>query len=265
MKVFICTDLEGTAGVVSFEDQAFETGKYYAEAKRLATGELNAAVEGLVAAGVEEVLVLDGHGAGGLCYELLHPAVRLIHGRPLAPWKVWTEIVEKTCDVAMMIGQHARAGEVRGNLNHTQNSQTIEYYRLNGREIGEIAQMALYLGAGGIPLIFLSGDDAACREAEELIPGITTAAVKQGLSRGSAISLSAPEAQRRIRQAAQAAVEKQRKTPLAPLVWQGPFVLEKRFFHTHLADAAAANPAVERVDNLTVRYRAQNIREIVYA
>jgi D-amino peptidase len=264
MKAFICTDLEGTAGVVSFEDQAYATGKYYEQAKLLATGEVNAAVEGLLAAGVEDVVILDGHGAGGLSYEHLHPAAKLIHGRCSGPWKIWAEIMD-SCDMAMMIGQHAMAGAVRGNLNHTQSSQSIDYYRLNGRLIGEIAEMALFLGAGGVPMIFLSGDDVACREAEELIPGVTTAAVKQGLSRGSAISLSAPEAQRRIREGIRQAVEKHRKTPVAPLVWKGPFVLEKRFFHTHSADAAASNPAVERVDSQTVRYRAENIRDIVYA
>ena len=55
-KVIACTDLEGVAGVVSFEQQAFPDGKYYEQAKLLLTAELNAAVEGLLEEGVEEIL-----------------------------------------------------------------------------------------------------------------------------------------------------------------------------------------------------------------
>ena len=109
-------------------------------------------------------------------------------------------------------------------------------------------------------MIYLTGDEAACKEAEELIPGITTAAVKQGLGRNCAISLPAVEARRRICEAAKEAIRRQTKTPIAPLVWAGPFVLEKRFFHTDVADRAGG----ERVDSQTVRYRADDILEIIY-
>ncbi len=257
------TDLEGVAGVVSFEDQAYADGKYYEAAKRLLTAEVNAAVEGALAAGAEEVLVIDGHGAGGICFEELHPKARLLHGRPLAPPSVLREVYAGY-DVAAIVGQHAMAGVADGNLNHTQSSRTIDYYKLNGRPIGEIAQCALYFGALGLPLIFLSGDEAACREAEELIPGITTVAVKKGLSRCSAISLSAAEARRRIREGMALALRRQQEEPLPPLRWEGPFVLEKRFFHTHVADRAASQPGVERVDAQTVRLRGDDILELIY-
>ncbi len=263
MKIYVGTDLEGVAGVVSFTDQAYADGKYYEAAKKLLTAEVNAAIEGLLAAGVEDMLVSDGHGAGGICFETLHPAAKLLHGRPLAPRPVQEPIIAGY-DACVMIGQHAMAGTVTGNQNHTQSSRTIDYYKLNGRPIGEIAQFALHQGALGLPLIFLSGDEAACQEAQELIPGITTVAVKKGLSRCSAISLSAVEARRRIRKGIKLAVERQRENPLPPLQWNGPFVLEKRFFHTHVADAVAAQPGAERVDSQTVRLYGDDILDIIY-
>ena len=263
MKVLICTDLEGCAGVVSFEEQAYPDGKYFEQAKRLATAEVNAAVTALAEAGVEDILVWDGHGPGGLVYEELHPAAKLLHGRPLAPAAV-RDAVFSEYDVCMMVGQHAMAGTVDGNLNHTQSSQSVEYYKLNGKHIGEIAQFALYAGSLGLPLIFLSGDEAACREAQALIPGITTAAVKKGLSRGSAISLAPAAAQRLIREGVARALASQAQEPLAPLSWPGPYELEIRFFHTHVADAYAQRPGVQRVDALTIRVRSDNIRELIY-
>jgi D-amino peptidase len=263
MKAVMMTDLEGVAGVVSFADQGYSDGKYYEAAKKLLTAEVNAAVEGLLAAGVEDVLVIDGHGPGGIYFEDLHPAAKLMHGRPLAPASVRDPIIAGY-DVGVLIGQHAMAGVVNGNLAHTQSSRAIDSYTLNGQPIGELAQFALYCGGLGLPTIFVSGDDATCREAEALIPGITTVAVKQGLSRDSAISLAAPEARRLIREGIQRAVEQQHANPLPPLRWEAPYVLEKRYFHTDDADAAASRPGVERVDSQTVRLYSEDILDIIY-
>lgn len=263
MKVLLMTDIEGVAGVVSFEDQTGPGGRYYEAAKKLLTAEVNAAVTGLIEVGVEEVLVWDGHGAGGIQFEELHPAARLMHGRPWPPWAALREVV-KTYDASMMIGQHAMAGVQTGTLNHTQNSQTIDYYQLNGRKIGEIAQFALFCGALGVPLIFLSGDEAACREVQALIPGISTAAVKQGLGRGSAISLSAAEAHRRITAGVKQALERQRRDPIPPLVWEGPYRLEIRYFSTTSADARMGQPGVVRVDSQTVCIDDTTLLDLIY-
>ena len=264
MKVYVGTDIEGVAGVVSFRPQAYPDGKYYEGAKRLLTAEVNAAVTAMLEEGAEDILVCDGHGPGGIVFEELHPEAKLLHGRPLGIRAVRNEIV-RTYDVCMMIGQHAMAGVATGNMNHTQSSQSIDSYALNGKPIGEIAQFALCQGALGLPMIFLSGDEAACAEAEELIPGVTTASVKKGVGRNAAISLSAAKAREKVGDGVRVALRRHRDKPLEPLVWDPPFVLEKRFFHTDTADAAEAHPFAERVDAQTVRYRADNILDIIYA
>lgn len=69
MKIYIMTDLEGTAGVVDFESQTYPSGKYFEIAKGLATEEVNSACEGAFEAGIEEIFVVDGHGSGGIIPE----------------------------------------------------------------------------------------------------------------------------------------------------------------------------------------------------
>jgi D-amino peptidase len=263
MRVLIGTDLEGVAGVVSFTEQTYADSRYYDRAKRLLTAEVNAAVEGLLAVGVEDILVMDGHGPGGIWFDDLHPAARLMHGRPLPPRARLAPLVSQY-DVCVMIGQHAMAGVLTSNQGHTQSSRTIDYIKLNGKLIGEIAQFGLYYGGLGLPLIFLSGELDACTEVEALVPGIETVSVQQGVGRGAAISLAAPEAHRRIREGIQRAILKQQAEPIPPLHWKGPYVLEKRFFHTDVADRASVQPGAERVDSQTVRFRSDDILEVVY-
>lgn len=264
-RVAMMTDLEGAAGVASFEDQAYATGRYYEAARRIVTAEVNAAVDGLLEAGVEEILVIDGHGPGAIHFESLHPEARLMHGRPISLVAECAKILPGF-DATCLVGQHARCGVADGTMNHTQSSATIEYYTLNGHEIGETAQWALFAGSFGVPTIFLSGDEAACREAAELAPGITTAAVKQGLSRSAAISLAAPKAQALIRTGIRAAVERQNREPVAPIVWPGPYVLEKRFLFTNAVDGYRGHRLLHRiVDARTVQLASDEIREIIFA
>ena len=163
-----------------------------------------------------------------------------------------------------IVGQHAMAGVATSNMNHTQSAEEIDYIKLNGRLIGEIAQMALYRGAAGMPLFFLSGEQAACDEARALVPDVETVAVKQGLGRHSAISLSAVEARRRIKDGIALAVKKHRSNPMPPLQWEAPYILEKRYFHTDAADAAAAIAGAERIDGQTVVYRSNDVRALIY-
>jgi D-amino peptidase len=264
MKVLICTDIEGVAGVVSFGVQTGPDGKYYDAAKKLLTAEVNAAVDGLLAAGADEILVWDGHGCGGIEFETLHPEAQLIHGRPLIPMPELIKYLAD-CDVTIMIGQHAMAGSQRGNLNHTQSSSVIDYYKLNGRKIGEIAQWALAFGAYDIPLIFLSGDRAACIETEELISGVKTVAVKEGLGRSCAISLSAKQAAIRIRAGVAAALQEHLKQPVKSFTMEAPFILEKRFFHTDVTDTLLKDPRYKRIDSQTIQIAADDILSIIYA
>jgi len=261
-SVFMMTDIEGVAGVVSFADQAFADGRYYDNAKKLLTAEINAAVEGLLAAGVEDVLVCDGHGAGGVWFEDLHPQAKLLHGRPITLAQLFAPLPDY--EAIVIIGQHAMAGVATSNQNHTQSSQTIDYIKLNGQPIGEIAQFSLYAGALGIPTIYLSGELDACKEIEALIPRVVTSSVKQGLSRGAAVSLSATAARALIRRDIQRAVEQHRANPIAPLVWPGPYVVEKRFFHTHVTDQAVMQPGAIRIDSQTVQYHGDEIQKVVY-
>ncbi|MBL7177429.1 MAG: M55 family metallopeptidase [Desulfobacteraceae bacterium] len=258
MKACISTDLEGVGGIVSSELQCYSTGKYNDQAKKLLSAEVNAAVDGVLEAGVNEVLVIDGHGSGGICYEDLHPAAKLMHGRPFPPMRERGEIIGQY-DFALMVGRHAMAGTEKAILDHTVRGKTVDYYQLNGKEIGENAIDALIFGRFGVPVIFLSGDDAACREAELLIPEITTVSTKQGLTRTCAISLSAQECRKRIREGVKSAVDAHQKSPVKPLIWDAPFTLRKRFFHTSYADAAGG----KKIDPKTVEFYSEDIIDVL--
>jgi D-amino peptidase len=185
MKVYIITDMEGVAGVVNWDDYGAPGARYYEIGRMLTTGETNAAVEGAIEAGATEVLVVDGHGSGALNPQLLHPAAKLLAGRPIG----YPFGCDETFGAAMIVGQHAKSNTDGGHLSHTQ-SFTVEEYTINGVSLGELGCNMLFCSYFGAPTVMVSGDAAAAGEARALVPNIATAAVKEGLCRGPATGLT---------------------------------------------------------------------------
>jgi D-aminopeptidase len=70
MKVFISFDMEGVAGIVDWS-QCRGPGPAYEEGRRLLLGEVNAAIDGALAAGATEIICNDSHGT----MNNLHPEV----------------------------------------------------------------------------------------------------------------------------------------------------------------------------------------------
>jgi len=185
MKVYIITDMEGVAGVLSSDDFGAPGSRYYEVGRELTTGETSAAVEGALDAGATDILVVDGHGSGAIDPQLLHPAAKLLAGRPIG----YPFGCDDSFDAAMIVGQHAKSNTDGGHLSHTQ-SFTVEEYTINGVSLGEMGCNMLFCSYFGVPTVMVSGDAAAEAEARSLVPNIATAAVKEGLRRGPAAGLT---------------------------------------------------------------------------
>lgn len=177
MKIYLMTDMEGCAGILDFENWVFPQGRYYDKGKRLLTLEVNAVCRGFFDAGADEILVVDGHGHGGIDPELLDGRLQLLRG---VPDPVWPYGLDASFDAFACVGQHAKAGTPLSHLTHTSSPMLIDE-TVNGLSIGEYGQMALCARELGIPSIFAAGEQALTEEAIALTPGIVTVSVKRGL------------------------------------------------------------------------------------
>lgn len=244
MRVFIMTDLEGISCVTSNLVWDSNTSEYREGCIRL-MADTNAAVRAAFDAGADEVYVFDGHGSGK----------NFIPGALDARARHVTDYDEKGifdgCKAFLLIGNHAKAGTERAFLDHTQSSKNWYNYYINGKTYGELAQEAAYCGAYGVPVVMISGDDAACREAKEMIEGIECAEVKTALGRHSAVALPAEEAERRIYDAALAGIRK--AAEIKPFKVSLPAEIKVEYTFTHVCDEVMAhNPRVKRIDGRTV-------------
>jgi len=233
-EVGIC-DLEGTAGVAdqvhqcSFVHDDYDkeyipgkNGPFYHQARKLATLELNALIEGALEAGATDIWAWDGHCRfpGGLDVELLHPECKLVmnagDGGPAG--------LDGSFDALLMLGLHAKKGTPAAPQAH----MVFPGLVWNGKEIGEIGMTVATAAVLGIPLIFISGDRAAIREAQEFVPNIETVVTKEPLFSHTAglfdhlpvLSLAPAKSRDLIRSGSRRAIQRIGEIPLPP---QPPF------------------------------------------
>jgi D-amino peptidase len=250
--IFVITDAEGVGGVCR-QDQ---TDPKDQEMRQLLTGETNAAVEGFLAGGADEVIVWDGHdGSQTLSTLTIHSKAKLLMG-VIGP----SMLMNRHFSAVAYVGQHSRANVRGGIMAHSYSSLGIQNMLLNGKPVGEIDVIAAMAGHFGTPVIMLSGDQAAANELHEIVPGAELAVVKEGIGQYTCISLSADAARDVIREAARRSVSK--IGVIKPYVVSSPVTLQVEYTTRNSLPVDAEQRAGAQVlDDRTIRFRGKDILE----
>ncbi len=267
VKVFIGVDMEGATGV-AHREHLMPGGNDYEKARGWLTSDVNAAIEGAVAAGATDVLVNDGHGnMRNLLLDRLHPAARLIVGPAQSankPLVQVTGIEEGGFEACMLVGFHSRAGTPGGLLSHTWVGMLVHEIRVHGRPAGETWLDALIVGHYGVPVVLVTGADDACREARaDLGADLAVVEVKRALGPSACATLVPARSAELIREAARRAVEQraQRK----PTVVRTPVEVVVEFHRREMARRALETGDGTPLDDCSVRYIAPDMPEAVRA
>ncbi|MFC9482029.1 M55 family metallopeptidase [Streptomyces griseus] len=243
MKALISVDMEGVSGIVHPSETNPERDDYQ-RGRELMTADANAVIAGVLdAEPTADVLVADAHGTfRNLLPERLDRRARLVRGKPRT-LNMLAGLDAET-DAALFVGYHVRAGEGPGVLAHTMNDAILDV-RVAGRSLGEIGLNAAMAGHLGVPVVLLSGDDAACAEAADLIPEAVTVPVKEALGAVAAVTLHPEEAGDRLRRAAADAIT--RRAEILPLTLApAPLDVEVDLAGAHTVDLATLVPGVSR-------------------
>ena len=248
MKVLVSVDMEGVAGLVQWDKSQV------ALQGRLMTEEVNAAARGAFAGGATEVLAVEAHASMRyLVPELLDPRVSFLSGQP----KPLNHVagVDRSVDLAMLVGYHARAGALRALMCHTY-SGTVFSVKFNGVEMGEIGADAALCGHHGVAVGVVTGDQAAADEARLLLDNVRTVVVKEAVSRSAAVCLPLEQARQMIESEASEAVA--RAGEFRPFTVAGPVTVEITWSDPALADGVENLDFVTRLDGRTVRIEGED-------
>lgn len=260
LRVFISADMEGIAGVVNAAQ--LRPGEFeYERFRKLMTGEVNAAIEGAIAAGATKITVADSHGNGlSILPDELNPKARLIRSWP-RPLEMMQGI-DGGFDAALFIGYHASINTPAAVRAHTISSSRFYDVRLNGKHASEAMLNAAIAGYFGVPVILISGDDAIIAEAKSTIdPSMVGVIVKQAIGYHSADSVAPEVARAMIRDEVKVGLT--RLPSYRPFVLPGPVRLEIAFKNMINAEILAFLPNVDRIDGASIGFTGKNIIEVV--
>jgi D-amino peptidase len=248
VKVFLSSDMEGTAGVVDWE-QCRGPGTEYDYYCGLLQAEVNAAIEGAMEAGATEFLVNDSHGAmRNLRPDRLAGRARYLSGRHKPMYMV--EGLDASYDAVFFVSYHGSMSSAASTLSHTYNPRAISDVRLNGQVTGESGINALVALGHGVPVVLVTGDDETAVETERFCPGVRSAVVKRSVTRFAADSLHPDDACTLIRTAAAEAITGLGDIPMPRITL--PATLEVRFLNGDMAEMATWVGGVTRTDVKTV-------------
>jgi D-amino peptidase len=259
-KIFISVDMEGITGVVQ-PAQLGPEGFEYQRAREWMTGEVNAAIAGIRAAGPADVVVCDSHGNGqSVLIDQLPEDVRIVRGFP-RPMEMMQGIDESFA-AAVFIGYHASewtANAVRG---HTISSARLLGVKLNGAEVSEGIYNAALAGQFGVPVAFVSGDRLAVTQLQQVAPAAEGAIVKEPYGYHSALTVTPARGRAMIRDGLTRAMAKLGASSLQPYRLTGPIALEVGFKLTIDAERAAFVPGLTRSDAHSVKGSFRDMTEI---
>jgi D-amino peptidase len=258
MKILIATDMEGVTGVTNWDHVSPEHAEY-PRFRKLMTGDVNAAIQGALEAGVDEIIVTDGHHTGtNILLEEIHPRARLNSGDPRQFSQV--QGIDSGVQAVFLVGYHARAGTLDAILDHTWSSRCIANLWLNDLLVGETGMNAAICGHFNVPIVMVSGDQAVCAEALELLGSLEVAVVKRATGRMSAECLPPALAQEKICEAAARAVHrlKEGKAP-PPFKLPAPIQVAIELSSSDMADQASLLPSMQRNGGRRIEYSAPDM------
>ena len=257
LKVFISVDMEGITGVVHWEE-CNRTGKDYDYFRRLMTHEASAAVQGAVAAGATEILVRDSHGsARNILPDLLDKNAKL-----LRDWSggimSMMEGIDDTFDAVIFIGYHAKAGTPNALLEHTM-SGDITDISINGVSLPEAGINGLLAGHYNVPVVFVAGDLAICKQSKELFGEVETVAVKEGIG-NAALNMHPEIAQENIREGVKKALSNLSK--YKPYKLKSPYTMVLKLKTETNVQRAAFYPGVKRTGDWELTFKHNDLMEV---
>jgi D-amino peptidase len=257
MKIYICADIEGIAGVVTFQHLSPD-GFEYERAREWMTAEVAAAAEAALENGATEIVISDSHGNGqNLLMERLPRDCTLIRSWP-RPLEMMQGIEEGSFGGVMLVGHHCGHTDGRGVLAHTFTGAFMEV-RLNGEPASETRFNAAIAGHFNAPVLLATGDDAYVDHARALLGNIETVTTKWVVGDYCARTRMPAASVDLVRAAAARAM--QRRHELTPYRIAEPVQLDIVYKQRLPAEVMGYMPGVERIGPTTIRFRAKNILE----
>jgi D-amino peptidase len=259
MRVYISADIEGTCGIVNWEETQLNSasGEYN---KLQMTKEVSSACEAANQFNCDYILVKDAHeSARSINQSLLPQNVSLLRGWTNDP-HIMMSGIDKSFDATIFIGYHSGSSQCGNPLSHTMNSSKYDYVKINEEIATEFMINAYTSTYYNVPVAFLSGDEMLCENAKKLNPNIVTVAVSKGIGDAS-ISIHPKIASEEIKKGVYKALSGDLSRHIIKL--PNEFNVEIKFKKHQDAYKSSFYPGVKLINSQTINFSTNDYYEFL--
>jgi len=259
MKIYISADIEGVTGITHWDETEKSKSDHREFAKQM-TDEVKAACEGAIKAGAKEIWIKDAHDSGrNIMAAELPQSIRLVRGWSEHPFLMVQEL-DKSFDALLMIGYHSFGSSSSNPLSHTLSSSAFNYIKLNGEYASEFLIHGYAAATMGVPVVFISGDEGICKDAEKVNKNIKTVAVNKGVG-NSVISIHPKLAVEKIK----SSVESKLKEDIDKCKIKLPEHFKVKISYKKHADAFKASfyPGIKQISSTSLVFETDSYFEVL--
>ena len=232
MHIAVFADFEGAFGVWRMR-QCHNGTPEWQYGRECLTADVNHVIAGAFDGGAKRVTVKDTHATGfNILTDRLDRRARYHGGHHVTP-TFFGDVSQY--DLILYVGIHAASGTDGAFFPHTHYGIFSEV-RINGRAVCEMDVYGSYLGAHGVPIGFVSGEDVAVEQALKALPWAKSVVVdkhQEAYTAGQKSEQYLFDGRAELRRVAAEAVRDAGQ--MQPLVLEGPLHFEAEFRKLELA------------------------------
>ncbi|WP_042274076.1 M55 family metallopeptidase [[Clostridium] dakarense] len=258
MKIYLSADIEGTCGIVDWNETELESsvGKYH---KEQMTKEVNAACLGANFANATNILVKDAHDSARSINPLSLPEnVSILRGWTKDPLVMMAGL-DKSFDACVFVGYHSGSSQNGNPLSHTIHCD-YDYIKINGNIVSEFTINSYTAAYFKIPIAFVSGDEMLCNEAKKINPNIIAVPVSKGIGNAS-VSIHPNLALSKIKEGVKNSLTGDLSRHMIKLPEK--FEIEIKFRQHYKAYKSSFYPGVKQINSQTIQFKTDDYYEFL--
>lgn len=258
MKIFISSDIEGTTGIVDWNETILGNPEFAYFSNQM-TKEVKAVCDGANEAGAAEIVIKDAHdSARNIIPSELPENTKLIRNWELGPLVMMSGL-DQSFDAVVMTGYHSPASTNYNPLAHTLDT-SIDKIIINGEIASELLINLYTASYFNVPVVCVTGDKGICDIAKKINSNITTIPVIEGMG-GASMSINPNLAIRKIKEEVKNVLTSDYRKCLVTLPKN--FDIKIRYKSFKQAYKASFYPNVELIDNQTISYKCDDYFEVL--
>lgn len=262
MKIYISCDIEGLAGIATFDMEKEDTANFRELYHRHVKWVIDGIQQSSVNDQVEEITISDSHSKGvNLNYLRLSEMddrISLVNGFPRMDYMMSS--LDDSYDVIIFLGYHAGIGKKYGSMDHGYSASVAYDLHINNSYVNETTINAAYAGEMGVPVGLIIGESGLKEQLKDegMLPNVAYVSTKQSLARYASKSYPMRQVQADITAATKELVESELSS-LPLFTFAMPAMVELQCFTTAQADRIEMMNNMKRLDGRTVEFECSTM------